>query len=51
VRESALAPFFLDAVPVVLGLLPDEFADAVEALPLISTELPNLPGPLPGGGS
>lgn len=49
VRESALAPFFLDAVPIVLGLLPDEFADAVEALPLIPVALPeSLPGGLPG---
>jgi membrane protein required for colicin V production len=49
VQESALAPFFLEAVPIVLGLLPDEFADAVEALPLIPTTLPgSLPGSLPG---
>lgn len=48
VQQSALAPFFLDAVPVILGLLPDEFAEAVEALPLIPTGLPSdLPLPLP----
>ena len=48
VRGSALAPFFLDAVPVALELLPDEFAVAVEALPLPPTGLPeSLPGSLP----
>ncbi len=51
VRESALAPFFLDAAPIVLGLLPDEFSEAVEALPLIPNDLPDsLPLPVPGSG-
>lgn len=32
VEDSALAPLFLDVAPVLLGLLPQEFRDAVDAL-------------------
>ena len=49
VRESALAPFFFDAVPVVLRLLPDEFERAVESMPGIGSVLPgSLPQSFPG---
>ena len=32
VEDSALAPLFLDVAPVLLGLLPQEFRDAVDAM-------------------
>ena len=31
-QQSALAPFFLDRVPVVLRLLPGEFSDALDTI-------------------
>ena len=32
INDSALAPVFLDGLPVMLNLLPGEFSDAVDAL-------------------
>jgi len=36
IEQSALAPLFLDVAPVLLGLLPSEFRDAVDAMATIT---------------
>jgi membrane protein required for colicin V production len=50
-QESALAPYFLDRLPLVEGLLPDEFRDAIESfragIAILPDALP-LPVPMPG---
>lgn len=40
VDQSALAPVFLDGVPVMLRLLPDEFAEAVDELGSVLASAP-----------
>ena len=44
IDRSALAPVFLDGVPVMLLLLPDEFSEALEALhqPAVEVATPPL---------
>lgn len=46
IEESTLAPFFLDVAPIVEGLLPAEFGEAVQRFQ-DGLQLPVLPPPLP----
>lgn len=42
-ERSTLAPLFLDRVPVMLRLLPDEFSDALDALERAAGQAPGPP--------